>query len=100
MINKNLELDELIKSLSGKITPPQQSYLKIEQLYDPILNHLEMMFKSYWTGKMLSPYAKEIQIRNNQLEMNADFISFNQNELLINLNCHGKKFLFLQVFWL
>tara|TARA_Y100000996_G_scaffold222838_1_gene175365 strand:+ start:488 stop:1207 length:720 start_codon:yes stop_codon:yes gene_type:complete len=30
-------------------------------------------------------------LEDNQLEMNADFISFNQNELLINLNCRNEK---------
>ena len=35
--------------------------------YRDIVNHIVYMFKSYWTGKFLSPYAKEIELENIRL---------------------------------
>ena len=35
--------------------------------YRDIVNHIVYMFKTYWTGKFISPYAKEIQLENIRL---------------------------------
>jgi len=35
--------------------------------YRDIVNHIVYMFKTYWTGKFLSPYAKEIELENIKL---------------------------------
>ena len=35
--------------------------------YRDIVNHIVYMFKTYWTGKFLSPYAKEIELENIRL---------------------------------
>jgi hypothetical protein len=35
--------------------------------YTDIVEHIVYMFKTYWTGKFISPYAKQIEIENKHL---------------------------------
>ena len=35
--------------------------------YTDIVEHIVYMFKTYWTGKFISPYAKQIEIENKRL---------------------------------
>lgn len=40
-------------------------------LYDDVIDHLVYMFKTYWNGKIISPYAKQIQKENHSLHQEA-----------------------------
>ena len=52
--NKNL-------SQKGNFLPDYYLY------YTDIVEHIVYMFKTYWTGKFISPYAKQIEIENKRL---------------------------------
>lgn len=46
--------------------------VNLEPLFNPILDHLDIMFKSYWTGMFLTPYAKKIQADNVELKRKVE----------------------------
>jgi len=50
-------------------------------LYDDVIDHLVYMFKTYWNGKILSPYAKEIKAENDKLKLEAREIKTENDKL-------------------
>lgn len=60
--------------------------VNLEPLFNPILDHLDIMFKSYWTGMFLTPYAKKIQADNVELKRKfEESIKLNQQTEKTNL---------------
>lgn len=57
-----------------------KSHPKLESS-EILINHLVYMFKTFWNGKTLSPYAKELKAENEKLKARENEIKLRSKEL-------------------
>lgn len=58
--------------------------IEIKDGFEPtidIINHLVYMFKTFWNGKTLSPYSKELKAENEMLKEREDEIELRSQKL-------------------
>jgi len=66
----NSNMSNLISFSKNRWCPDKKGYAGLADYYlhySDIVNHIVYMFKTYWTGKFLSPYAKKIENENIRL---------------------------------